>query len=114
MRTIPRLASASLMTLAVGFGAVQLAAVPAGAATVSASRAAASTAPCIVTGYTLHAKERMVEKHVTTKDVETIVHDTCRQAVYQPNGRYKYTVGKVGVIALPSGYVVTVWRNRRL
>ncbi|MFD1044438.1 hypothetical protein ACFQ1S_01940, partial [Kibdelosporangium lantanae] len=68
-------------------------------------------ASCIVTGYTLHAEQEMAADSITSDHVENVVHNTCSRAKKQSNGRYKYTDGKITVIAEPSGYVVTVWRN---
>ena len=92
--------------------ATALSAAAAGAAPVTAAAPAirAAGASCIVTGYTLHAEEEMAKDSIGSDYVETVVHNTCHQAKKQSNGRYRYTDGRIVVIAEPTGYVVTVYR----
>ncbi|GAA3037647.1 hypothetical protein [Streptosporangium longisporum] len=68
-------------------------------------------APCIVTGYSLHAAEEMAKDSITGDQVEDIVYTTCSRAVKQSNGNWKYTKGKIVVICNNNGYVVTAWRR---
>ncbi|TNC23419.1 hypothetical protein [Amycolatopsis alkalitolerans] len=107
MRTAARLIAGIAIMLVTGAGATQVAtaAVPAPTVTIMAG------ASCVVTGYTLHAEEEMANDSITSDHVETVVHNYCSRARKQKNGRYKYTDGRITVIAERSGYVVTVWRN---
>jgi hypothetical protein len=112
MKTLGRLTAGAVLILATGLGAPQFA----NAAVVTEAAPASSAIPmagasCIVTGYTLHAEEEMAKDRITSDQVETVVHNTCRNARKQSNGRYKYTDGKITVIAEQTGYVITVWRN---
>ncbi|WP_329079855.1 MULTISPECIES: hypothetical protein [unclassified Streptosporangium] len=68
-------------------------------------------APCIVTGYSLHAAEEMLKDSITGDQVEDIVYITCSRAVKQSNGNWKYTKGKTIVIRNNNRYVVTAWRR---
>lgn len=83
------------------------AAAPAG--TVLVARAGA---PCLVSGYSIHAAEEMAKDRISAEQVEDIVFTTCRRAVKQKNGNWKYTKGKIVVICNNNGYVVTAWRRR--
>lgn len=112
MSTPGRILAGIAIMLTTGLGPAQIA-----NATVESGTTPASTttvlagAPCIVTGYSLHAEQEMAADHITSDHVETVVYNTCSRAKKQSNGRYKYTDGKITVIAEPSGYVVTAWRN---
>ncbi|WP_182873783.1 DUF4258 domain-containing protein [Microbispora sp. H10670] len=86
------------------------------AATATTSQAGSGVqilagAPCIVTGYSLHAAEEMAKDSITGDQVEDVVYTTCSRAVKQTNGNWKYTKGKIVVICNNNGYVVTAWRR---
>jgi hypothetical protein len=111
MKTISRLVAGFAIMLVTAAGTVELANAAQAPATSQAPVSIMAGASCIVTGYTLHAEQEMAADSIGSDYVETVVHNTCGKAKKQSNGRYKYTDGKITVIAEPSGYVVTVWRN---
>ncbi|MBB5912546.1 hypothetical protein BJY24_001413 [Nocardia transvalensis] len=74
----------------------------------------AAGAPCVVTGYSWHARQEMAAENITSDYVEQVVLNTCHSAKWQKgNKTWKYTTGRGGlsVVANGNGYVVTVWRN---
>jgi hypothetical protein len=72
---------------------------------------AAGRAPCVVTGYTLHAEQQMAARNISSDQVENVVHDTCSRATWRPsNSTWQYTDGRIRVSANTNGYVVTVIR----
>lgn len=112
MRLVQRLTVGAVIVLATGAGVAQAAnaAVELGT-TTTGSVVILASAPCIVTGYSLHAMQEMAADHIGSDQVETVVHNTCSRARKQSNGTWKYTDGKITVIANDNGYIVTVWRN---
>ncbi|MFK8906948.1 DUF4258 domain-containing protein [Streptomyces sp. YS-3] len=66
--------------------------------------------PCIVTGYSYHAQQRMAERRISSDEVENLVYSTCGKARKQSDGTWKYTGRKLIVICNDNGYVVTLWR----
>lgn len=113
MKALARLPVGAALVLAAGFGSAQIANASVATVTAPASSAIsiAAGAPCIVTGYSLHAEEEMAADSITSDQVESVVHSTCSKARKQSNGTFKYTNGKITVIANSNGYIVTVWRN---
>lgn len=111
-KSLAQLTVGVALVLATSFGMAQVANAAVNSATATAPTVTTMAgASCIVTGYTLHAEEEMSKDSISSDQVEDVVYDTCSKAKKQSNGRYKYTNGKITVIAEPSGYVVTVWRN---
>jgi hypothetical protein len=112
---IRSLAVSGLLSLSALF----VAALPAAAATHSPSIAPQAeapvvilvSAPCIVTGYSLHAAEEMEADSLTADTVEDVVYNTCSRARRQSNGTWKYTQGRITVVCNDNGYVVTAWRD---
>lgn len=90
------------------------------AATQDAARSAYSTAvldlrdraPCQVSGYSGHARQRMTERGISADEVERVVLAECSSARKQRNGNWRYAGRRITVIAAAGGYVVTVWRDR--
>lgn len=112
MKTLSRLAAAAAFTATAGLGT----ALAADAATAPATSPDSLvipfvTAPCIVTGYSWHAEQEMAADHIGSDYVEHVVYTRCRTARRQSNGTWKYTDGKIAVIANNNGYIVTVWRR---
>lgn len=112
MRLVQRLVAGAVIVLATGAGATQAAnaAVEPAGTTATGSVAILASAPCIVTGYSLHAMQEMTADHIGSDQVETVVHNTCNRA-RRSNGKWRYTDGKITIIANNNGYIVTVWRN---
>jgi hypothetical protein len=68
-------------------------------------------APCVVTGYSLHAQQEMAKDHIGSDHVENVVHDYCHRATWQKSKKtWRYTDRRIVVIANVNGYVVTAWR----
>lgn len=113
MKLLPRLAAGVAITLATAAGTVQVAdaAVGPGTAVTGGVMTIQASAPCVVTGYSLHAMDEMAADRIGSDQVENVVHSTCSRARRQSNNTWRYTNGKITVIANNNGYIVTVWRN---
>lgn len=78
--------------------------------TASAEQLLAS-APCIVTGYSLHASEEMAVDSIGSDEVENLVYSGCSSAKWQKKKKtWKYQNRKLVVIANSNGYIVSAWR----
>lgn len=69
-------------------------------------------APCVVTGYTLHADQQMASRRITSDYVENVVYKYCSRAKFRAsNSTWQYSDGKIVVSANSNGYVITVIRR---
>jgi hypothetical protein len=110
-----RILAAAVMVSAIAAGSATAAATPpmtaGGPQVASLAVQAAAGAPCVVTGYTLHAQQQMAARNISSDQVENVVHDTCSRATWrQSNSTWQYTDGRIRVSANTNGYVVTVIR----
>jgi hypothetical protein len=111
MRFLQRTVVGAAIVLATTAGATQAADATVLVEPAPGSVTTLASAPCVVTGYSLHAMDEMAQDHIGSDYVETVVHNTCHGARKQKNGTWLYTDGKITVIANNNGYIVTVCRR---
>jgi len=99
-------ATAATVVLFLGGGAAAHAAAPPAAPSTGRAQPVElrAGAPCVVTGYSLHAQQEMDKDHIGSDYVENVVYEYCRRATWQKHKKtWRYTDRKIVVIANTNG-----------